>query len=295
MNSQKTASDVIKRETQIVKELTGVLSTNDVTFYDIGWDSRVYSVKNNTYFFKFPRSEKIKGRYTQEIAALKLASTISPDIQVPNVIWEHPDNEYFGYEGVQGVTLDKAIVGLDDVSKQDIGKKLGRFLHEFHSLILPTARNIDIEKEIAQFQEWYKPAVPVLEATFSKTDHNKLERLVHKIWPNELLLLGSEPALCHGDLHLPNLMVSVTGELGIIDFGDVGYYDHSKDFIDLGDSVIFESALSSYGDSGILRQKIAIRQKTISIISLTYYIGKNDESGIDRTIDKIRTIIADRH
>jgi hypothetical protein len=81
------------------------------------------------------------------------------------------------------------------------------------------------------------------------------------------------------------------GQLGIIDFGDVGYYDRSKDFIDLNDNQIFELALQAYGDNEKLRQKITMRQNTTHIISLTYYIGKHDQKGIQKTLAKIKSTL----
>jgi hypothetical protein len=80
-------------------------------------------------------------------------------------------------------------------------------------------------------------------------------------------------------------------QVGIIDFGDVGYYDHSKDFMGLGDPDLLEAALVAYGESKYLRRKIAVRQKILYILDLPFFIGKDDGVGIRKTVAKIKAIL----
>ena len=291
MQSQTTPIEVIEQEKKLVKELANLTAEDEVIFNDSGWDSRVYSTNGGQYFFKFPRSDKIRKRYEHQIAVLKLVANIDPKVKVPKVIWEHPNNDYFGYEGVRGAALEDIVPTLDEAAKQIIGRTIGEFLRQFHQLELPGARDVTVEQEIKQFQEWYEPAVPVIQKAFSEAEQIKLKRLVSIVWPSELLKLGRDAALCHGDLHFSNIMYGSIGQLGIIDFGDVGYYDRSKDFIDLDEHHIFESALEAYGDNKELRQKIAMRQKVTHVITLTAAIGKQDEPGIQKTLAKLRAAI----
>nr|AIA13715.1 Phosphotransferase enzyme family [uncultured bacterium]AIA14004.1 Phosphotransferase enzyme family [uncultured bacterium] len=291
MQSQTTTPEVIEHEKHLVQQQLGLDTTDAIIFIDAGWDSRVYMINDGYSFFKFPRSDKIRQRYQYEIAALKLAATVNPAVQVPEVSWGHPSNEYFGYHGVPGTVLAEMIPTLTGNTKQTIGSIIGTFLKQLHELSLPGARMIPVDREIKQFQEWYQPAVPVIQQMFSESEQRQLRTLVEDTWPAQLLSLGSDTVLCHGDLGFRNCLYQDETTIGIIDFGDVGYYDRSKDFINLTDPEIFEAALQAYGDSPELRQKIAIRQTVLQIIKLTASIGKQDEQGVHQAITQLGEVL----
>lgn len=290
MNSQYTSKETIDHETHSIIELLDDYSVNEISLNDSGWDSRVYYTNDYKYFFKFPRSAKIKSRYTQEIAILKQLTRIQPRIMVPEIRWEHPNNDYFGYKGVQGVLLSEVITSLSQTEKQRVGSVLGEFLNQLHTLELPGARDISVDREIAQLHEWYPPSKTVLQAALASEAFARLEKYVYDTWPNELQRLKRQSGLCHGDLHFKNILYN-EGGLGIIDFGDVGYYDISKDFIDLDDNDVFESALKAYGDSEFLRQKITVRKHLSYIITLTAAIGKNNTDEIEQVLAKLKSVI----
>jgi hypothetical protein len=42
-----------------------------------------------------------------------------------------------------------------------------------------------------------------------------------------------------------------------------------------------------------LRQKIALRKKVLSFLDLPFYIGKNDREGINKTVQKIKKMLAE--
>lgn len=287
MQEQYTPPEIIDKEKKLVKELSGIQASDTITFFDGGWDSRVYGVLNGTYFFKFPRSDKIRQRYKYEVIALKQASTISSPIKTPRIKWEHTDNKYFGYTGVEGEILSEVISTLDVSEKQKLGNLLGVFLKELHNLDVPHARDITIDEEIEQLQNWYQQGIPIIQSSFSADEKSTLEQLVYDVWPGQLMELGTDPVFSHGDLHFPNIIYN-QGMLGIIDFGDAGYYDRSKDFIDIDDNVMFDSIMKSYGDSNNLHEKIMLRRKTSSIITLVFYAGKQDVGNVKKTVNKIK-------
>lgn len=156
MPSQITDPRTIEAEKQIITDVAGLTSVADITLNDRGWDSRVYSFDNGRYFFKFPRSEKIQGRFRYEIAAIKFLATLETRVVAQKILWEHPDNAYFGYEGVQGVPVSELIGSLQQHQKQRIGEALGDFLKQFHTLKLPGARTMTLVDEAQQIQRWYK-------------------------------------------------------------------------------------------------------------------------------------------
>lgn len=289
MPSQKTDPKTIQKEKQLIKDVVGLSGIEEISLNDRGWDSRVYSFKGH-YFFKFPRSEKIQNRYEYEIAAIKFIANMDTDIVAQKILWQHPQNVYFGYEGVQGEPVSNIIEKLSAGQKRVIGETLGDFLKHFHQLELSGARTMSIEDESKQIQQWYENCKPTVKEHFTSSEQQKLHALVYEEWPSRLIELGSELVLCHGDLHFENILYGNNGEVGIIDFGDVAYFDRSKDFLELEeDEEIFKAVLGSYGNPGQnLKQKIAVRQAMIQIINLGFHIGKGDEAKIALTAKKIK-------
>jgi aminoglycoside phosphotransferase (APT) family kinase protein len=282
-----TSQETIERETQLIVGLTGA-SSEAVTLNDSGWESRAYNVNNGQYFVKFPRNEKIKGRYGYQIAAQKLAGSVNSEVRIPKVLWEGADGSYFGYEGVSGVALTEVLPDLDDTAKQAIGEALGGFLKQFHQLQLPEARPMGLEQEIKQIQDWYQKGLQLSRPLFTDEEQARLHQLVYETWPTELTSLGIVPALCHGDFHFANILYD-DGAVGVIDFGDVCNADHSKDFADFEDPVIFEATLKAYSsDDDKLRQKIKLREDMTRIITLTAQLIKSGDQAAQETVAKIK-------
>lgn len=289
MLSQKTDPEIIQKEKQLIKDRARLSEIDEITLNDRGWDSRVYSF-GSRYFFKFPRSEKIQSRYKYEIAAIKFIANLDTNIMAQKILWEHPENSYFGYEGVKGKPVSSIMEKLSAGQKQAIGEVLGDFLKRFHELELPGARTMSLEDESKQIQRWYENCKPILNECFTKKELRKLHVLVYEEWPTRLAELGSDIVLCHGDLHFENILYGDDGTVGIIDFGDVAYFDRSKDFLELEEEKeIFKAVLDTYGDYGPhLKQKISVRQAMIQIINLGFYAGKDDKANIVLTAQKIK-------
>lgn len=292
MPSQKTDSAIIQKEKQLIRDRAGLSSTDEITLNDRGWDSRVY-VFDGCYFFKFPRSEKIQSRYKYEIAAIKFITNLDTNIVAQKIVWEHPENAYFGYEGVRGEPVSSILEKLSTSQKQAIGEVLGNFLKQFHQLKLPGARTMSLEDESKQIQRWYENCTPIVKEYFTESEQQRLQALVYEEWPSRLVELGSELVLCHGDLHFENILYGDDGAVGIIDFGDVAYFDRSKDFLELEeDKEIFKAVLGIYGNhDSHLKQKIAIRQAMIQIINLGFHAGKGDKANSARTVEKIKATL----
>lgn len=291
MPLQKTDDYTVETEKQLIRRVANLSSRAEITLNDRGWDSRVYSFENGRYFFKFPRSEKIQKAYKFEIAANKLITNLKTDVIVQKILWEQPDNAYFGYEGVQGKPVSEIVGSLNTAKKQKIGDVVGDFLKQFHKLKLPGARTMNLEDEAKQIQRWYGNSLGVIRQCFSDKEQDRLRQLAYEVWPAKLSELGSELVLSHGDLHFENILYGHNGSVGIIDFGDVAYYDRSKDFLELeNDKIVFESVLQAYDyNDPHLAQKIAVRQAMIQIINLGFHAGKEDKANVNLTVEKIRS------
>lgn len=290
MPIQHTSENKIEAEKLIIRNVAKLQSADVIQLNDRGWDSRVYSFNENRHFFKFPRNEKIQKRYLYEIAAIKLINEFDLNIVRQKILWEHPDNEYFGYEGVQGKTVNGIREKLVTGQKELIGDVLGEFLKIFHDLKLPGARTMSLEDESRQIQHWYTNSFATIQEKFTQEEQEKLNQMVYKIWPSKIKELGCDLVLSHGDMHFENILYGENETVGVIDFGDVAYIDRSKDFIELeGDSNIFEAVVRKYGQMDtVLQQKIAIRQAMIQIINFGFHAGKKDEVKLRKTIEKIR-------
>lgn len=280
-------SEILK-EIAIARKLAGLNASALVVHNEVGWTSRVYLVNGGQYCFKFPRSKVARQEYAHEIAGLRMLQGVLRDVQLPEIRWVHPRNAYFGYAGIQGSALDQSS-GWD---RGRVGCRLGRFLKQLHTLELSGLPTISLEDEIRQFQSRYRLGKEVIQQHLSRTQQSQLRSLVHQELPSTLVRLGSEPALCHGDLGYWNILAKPDGEVGVIDFGDIGYYDRSKDFIGMQDAPVLDSALQEYGDRLRLRQKIAVRQRMLPILELPFYIGKQDGAAITKTLARIAALVS---
>ena len=281
----------MEAEKRLVQQCLGD-ETAAVEFIDAGWDSRVYSVPSHQAIFKFPRSEKIQGRYPSQIEALKLAASIAGPVSTPQVKWVAPDFAYFGYLGVEGEPLQTVLVGLDADEKQRVGTVLGDFLRDFHKQHLDSARDLGPEKEIEQFQRWYGMGREQCQPLFSADEHDQLNTLVYEIWPAQIRELGNNVVLSHGDFHFDNILYGADGQVGIIDFGDICMADESKDFTGFDDPAMFDAALRAYGqDNDHFRQKVRLRQDVTKVIALTARLAKDEPAKIQETVEQLKRII----
>jgi len=287
-HSQETSQQTIEAEKLKIKHIIGLADTSSIELNEGGWDSRAYKVNGGQYYIKFPRNEKVQGRYSYQIAALKLARQATSGVQISEVVFEGPNNEYLGYTGIPGVSLKHALPSMDDLEKRAVGRLLGSFLKQFHKLSLPEARKMGPEQEITQIQDWYEKGRSLHSSVLSDSDQNKLRTLVYDMWPAELHGLGATITLCHGDFHFDNIFYD-HGRIGIIDFGDVCNADHSKDFADFDDPVVFRETLTAYGSSdAMLWQKIKLREDMTRVITLTAQLIKGEREAALKTSKKIK-------
>lgn len=290
MESQITDAQKIEEEKKFVRTLTGA-NIFDIEFVDVGWDSRVYLVGSGRYVVKFPRhgNKQAKAQFQREAEVLKLLESTGTNANIPRVRWTGPNNDYIGLEGVVGRTFSDVAPNVSRDIKQNIGTQIGNFLKVLHGLKPADMQVMTLEKEIKEFQEKYQLGLEIIRVSFTEDEQEQLHHLIYTEVPDVLIRLGEDLALCHGDLGYTNMVLTDSNQIGIIDFGDIGYYDRAKDFIGLQDKEIQDLALSCYGDNKTLRVKIAIRQKVLPILALPYWIGKQDLTEIQKAVEGIRT------
>lgn len=285
-----SSSEIIEREFEIVRDLTGHRES-EIAFIDSGWTSRVYVCDGGRWVVKFPRAQRVKREYARERQVLGLLEGLDTPVEVPRLRWIDDDDSYLGYDGIVGSELASHDYDIGPADKTAIGRSLGCFLRALHGLTPGEVRTISVADEVAEFRQKYEMSESVITDSFTAVERARLDHLVNDELPQQLLDLGTEPALCHGDLGYWNMILRKDGGIGIIDFGDAGYYDRSKDFMAIQDDEVLAAALDAYGDSDLLCAKIAARQKVLYLLDLPFFIGKHDTLGIQRTVAKIRSTL----
>lgn len=282
--------DIVHDEKLKVAELTGS-SIESIQLNDHGWTSRVYLIDDGKIVFKFPRMEAVKKEYVQEIKIYKLLEQLHVHLQVPKLRWTDQDNNYFGYEGIVGGQFSSEIARIPDDEKRRLGRDIGEFLKQLHQLHLSEPHVMTVEDEIKQAHEKYAGCLDTLRNHFNSEETARLAKFMHESMPSTMRQLGGDSALCHGDLGYWNMLLKDDGTLGVIDFGDIGYYDRSKDFCGLQDQTMLDAALTEYGDDKVLREKIDIRQQYLPFFDLQYFAASRNETETNITLEKIRSAL----
>ncbi len=287
--SQQTDQKIIIEEEKFIRGLLNLGENDKFEFNDRGWTSRVYIINSGEFVFKFPREEKVKEEYKLEIPAYKTAYTTRGDVLIPEVQWEHPNMDYMGYRGIKGQPMYKAIKTLGTAEKQKIGSDLGTFLKKFHASHIKNVPLMSQEKQFDEYKYKLELGMPAIKEHLNASEVEQLQQFVFKEYPEKMREFGFKKGLCHGDLGYWNMIYSEDGKVGVIDFGDVGYYDTSIDFAGMNDKEILDSALKAYGGD-VIREKIELRMKIIPVIDMPFFVGKEDEKGIKETIERMRKI-----
>lgn len=297
MHSQVTNPETVAAETALVVDEIGVdgFSADQITFIDEGWSSRVYLAGEGEVVYKFPRSPAVAADYSREIAALSLMASGPSPVATQRLRSLGRDGQYFSYHGLVGHQLSTLLPEADEKTRFEFGSQIGRFLSYLHSLELPEAPNVAVDDEIREYQTKYKLAQSTVAEHYSPSEQRKVAEFFFEQMPDCMDALGAETRLCHGDLGLYNVIVDAQGSLGIIDFGNIGYYDQSKDFVDFGDERVLDGALEAYGDSSVLREKVTVRKIAMQAIELVYYRAKHDELGVRHAIDDLRQLLLEGH
>ena len=293
MHSQLAPQELVDRERQQVADDLGAADVANVSFSNEGWSSRAYLYNNGEVVYKFPRSDQVSDDYHKEIAALVLLNNVDCPVATQRFKSYGP-NGSFSYYGLVGTQLSVKLPELDRDQKRAVGSALGRFISCIQGLGLADVPHVTAHQEAVEYAEKYALAKPVISSVFSAKDQTTIATFFMEQMPSEVARLGEDLRLCHGDLGSYNVILDDRDAPGIIDFGNVGYYDTSKDFIDLGDHDVLEGALAAYGSDDTLRQKVAIRAIALQAVDIVYYMAKKDSVGVGQTADRLRALLIDR-
>ncbi len=271
----KNDIEIITKEKEIVSSITNE-AFEEIEFIDIGWTSRVYIINRGELVFKFARNNEVIKEYKSEILTYKYFEKKSFEVKLPVVKFQETNLRYFGYEGVIGQTLDKCIDNLSKKEKIIIGQRISEFLKVLHESNLPNLNKFDINYEEKEFFEKFCISEKFLKKNLTPEIFSAIEFFLREKIKNDIEKLNPNMKLCHGDLGLWNIIFN-ENQIGIIDFGDVGYYDSSIDFSGIRDLVMYNSLVKNYGCNESMLKKIDIRKIILPILEIPYFLEQNNK------------------
>jgi len=243
----------MKHEIERVKELTGA-AEEQIELYDDGYWSRAYVVNGGEFVVKFPKYDSVT--YKNEAMFLNLIKTLAVPINVQKLKWLAEDHRCIAMYGVRGTQLSK-LEHITLAQKQSIGRQIGAFLKQLHSIKIDcSGKNLD--EEILEYQKCYDDCADFYLKHFSREEKRTLDFLIYDYLPKARKSLGENLVFSHADIWEPNILLDENGVVGIIDCNNAGYFDDAADFV-VEDEVLRGFILEHYGASESLRKKAEIK------------------------------------
>jgi aminoglycoside phosphotransferase (APT) family kinase protein len=172
-----------------------------------GWDYTAFRV-DDVYVFRFPRRAVVLPGMERELATLPRL-TLPVHVPVPLFVGQASDLYPWRFYGAAYIDGDEPIDAKDDVRaavSMDLARTLGA-LHAHDPADLPVDGNE--RANMARRVPWARGALGQLDI-----DAERVLRRAEKLGPLDA------SALCHGDLHIRQLLVE-DGLNGIIDWVDI--------------------------------------------------------------------------
>ena len=276
----------MRHEIAIVKELTGS-TDNQIELHDDGYWSRAYVVNGGEFVVKFPKYDTVN--YRNEAMFLNLISTMTLPVNIQKLKWLAEDNRCIALFGVRGTPLPK-LGNLTIQQKHSIGKQIGAFLRQLHSL-KPDYSGQNLNDELIEYKVIYDDCADFFEKYFSKEEQGTLDYLMHTYLPTARKNLGENLVFSHADIWEPNILLDDNGMVGIIDCSNAGYFEEAADFC-MEDETIRSFILDHYGASEALRKKVEIKYDMSTITCPKFGIPLWGEPFIvEKWIPLIRKVI----
>lgn len=218
----------------IVSKAHPAIKKDQITVYDEGWD-HIIMVVNQTFAFRFPKTERYKKMIVKESSFLTLFAPKSP-VQVPRLKLHNDDeiSQYATYRFIPGVQFFSPVA--KTFTKEElktVAQRLGAFLTAIHSFPKRKAKELGIE-EVNPMSYWPKRFEEVKKGVFPHIS-SKEQNWVTKLFETFLTTLRKSriaSTVIHGDIFPEHLIVDPKANklTGIIDFADVGIDDPAYDF-----------------------------------------------------------------
>lgn len=282
---------MVLEEEATFRKIFNLSSKDRVVFDDGGWTSRIYLFDQGRYVIKFPRKESVKTEYYYEAKTYDLLKS-QTILATPRLVELGKNASYLAYEGVQGVNFE-SYGKADESLYQKMGWKLGEFLSWLHSQKVENYPEQNLDELQSELVHKFNLVKSVVSNRLSNEQMKKLENFVLDGYVSELSRFIQESVFCHGDLGPWNLVIQEREEIGVIDFGDSGFYDRSVDFSSLNNAAILGACLDSYGSDPVLERAVSLRCLMLPVVELPYYHGKGRMKEFELNLYKIEQNMID--
>jgi len=277
----------MRDEISKVIELTGA-TEEQIKLHNDGYWSRAYVVDGGEFVVKFPKYDTVN--YESEARFLNLISTMTLPINTQKLKWIAEDKRCIVLLGVKGTPLSK-LESLTTGQKQSIGKQIGTFLKQLHSLEVDFSGQ-SLYEELFEYKVAYDDCADFFARHFSKEEREALDYLMRTHLPTIRKSLGENLVFSHADIFEPNIFIDDSGKVGIIDCGNAGYFEEAADFC-VNDEALRGFILDSYGASEALRKKVEAKYDMSTITCPKFGVPLWGEAFvIEKWIPLIREVIS---
>lgn len=267
--NSRTPDFTITKVIQLIKPFYSSVTEEKIKFLHHG-TYNVYEVDD--YIFRIPDrtlfNEKGGKLIVDEIQKLNfLRKNLHTPIPEPIFVSDDNRKPLVGYKKIEGISIDRLWLDLDDKQKIIIAKSTGLFLTELHSpmLLQKAIKELSIEpiarEEIKEiFMNLYKKTRKKIYPLLAEHLRNSLD-IVFFDFLEDFTNYNFNLCITHQDFDTSNILINPnTYEItGIIDFEDMGIGDPAYDLIFLRQGkTFFETLLNNY-----TRQKDKYLQKRI--------------------------------
>ncbi|WP_053402375.1 phosphotransferase [Priestia koreensis] len=259
-----------------------------------GFDNTVYVV-NNSYVFRFPRRKiAVSLLQTENTLLPALAPLLPISISYP-LFFGKPTSQYpwpfTGYHYIQGHLVST----LSREERILSASLLGEFLRILHDFPVQQARHLGVSEDQLARLDVGKRKPKLLEhlqkanALLPSARFVALEQWVKHVQP---VTIRQEKTLCHGDLHIRNVVLDDTKKIaGIIDWGDVHIGHPAVDLSFVYSYFPSEGRQQFFTTYGEIDHNTATLAKFkglyTTIMLLLYAIDQRDEALVESSLSSI--------
>ena len=272
-------------EIDLIKSITGAVDSAIKQSFD-GYNSRAYIVNDGEFVAKFPKHDAVN--YKGEAKTLGHLESIKTEINLQKVKWASDDFSRIILHGVKGTPLSE-MKNLSLAEKTDIAGQLGKFLKQLHTVKIDMGGE-NLEQELSNYNDAYKEVGEFYKSNLTKEELARLNFLMFDYFPNHRRRLGENLVFCHADIFENNIFIDENGKVGIIDFGNTGYFDQAADFMLEGE--LRQLTLDSYGADETLRKKVELKFDMSLLLYSKWEIARNGkDAAIKKCIPILRAVI----
>ncbi len=220
----------------VLNECFPELIISSIIPFGEGHDCKAFLV-NDTYVFKFPKSEKANNNLQKELRVLRFLKGKLP-LEIPQVIFSSNKSSLLpyliiGYKQIKGRILTPELYqSFTDMEKENLAKQIADFLRILHSLEIP-CNFTDLEDN---FIEGMMIDYEDIKSSVFGRINDKSKNFAITYYSNAIHnpdFKNPRTALIHNDLSCNHILIDEIENkaIGIIDFGDAAVTDIDLDFV----------------------------------------------------------------